>query len=700
MCFFYKNMSTKITALEDYMDRHGLHDYIYPHQKDAIEWLYYRCLNKKGAVLSDDLGLGKTLVASVLLQLIQANFALVVAPTTLVYTQWVRNLCQHSFYYRVYVVKSHEIVQVIVNSEGNILESDPMPFTMLYSEPHIHKVVICNFHAVVPFPGIADRNGMTGNKYETNQPIEIYDPELTPFNDIVWDVVIVDEIHSIRNGVNTQLDPSEKRKKMLRYYRLSRLRMNPNGGIRIGMTGTLIQNRISDSVSALTFVGYKFSPACTSVELKKVIREYVFRRTKDNLHPALCSLIKFPELPYEEIIKDVIYESQAEADIYRIVAGSLTGNNIPGAHLNPYSQVQYEDNPIVRCNRECYLSASINMFVDIHNKKYPTIHLPYWYGSESKMNMMMSDLVSLSLDNNSIIVFIHYFAESALIAQKMHEKSIELGMEPNMGYRRFDINGGIQPKDRDYIVKESEDWIKSGKKCICFASIDTCCDGLNLQHFNVITFPTSNWNPQKELQCIGRLQRNGQRRLVRIYRYIHRYIVDAEGTKHIDVKKIDKKNIKKEKFAEFVTDTPNAAHDWPIRDMPGFPGEKCVTFPVEDNSLYSLPGYEYPIIPTPGGNPNYDESNIAKLVDSFYQPMNGNVDGMRPISQGFTQEQGSLPFYHGQSQQLGNVEIPNPFVRNIEITSTVETTIPTTVNNSISEKDRLRQLRLNFFDKK
>ena len=45
-----------------------------------------------------------------------------------------------------------------------------------------------------------------GNKYELSQPLNYYDPEITPLNCIVFDVVLVDEIHYIGNGINTQLD--------------------------------------------------------------------------------------------------------------------------------------------------------------------------------------------------------------------------------------------------------------------------------------------------------------------------------------------------------------------------------------------------------------------------------------------------------------------------------------------------------------
>lgn len=631
-------------VLEEYLQKYNLQNYVYPHQKDAIEWMYDRCSQRKGSLLADDMGLGKTLDICVLLQLILARTVLIMCTTTCIYSQWVVNLCKHSFYYRVYVLESHKVRQIMLDRDGNIIKSDLMPLSVLKHEPGVYKVVVSNTHRVVPHPAVSDRPGMKAHKYEMSRPLKEYDPELTPLNEIIWDVVIIDEIHCIRNGVNTRLDPGETRKKMLRYHRLSRLRMTPDVGIRIGLTGTPIQNRISDVVSILSFLGKEFPPRCSEEVLKSVIKEYMFRRTGNDLHPALRSLINYPEVEYLEISKDVVYETQAEADIYRIVAGKLCGENIPGSSQNPYSNVQYEEKALVRTNRECYLSADINMFIKIHNNTYSNlgIFLPYWYGSQSKMNMIANDIAILAMENTSFICFVHFYDEMAAVKEKIYEKGLELGLGNTMGYEYFEISGEIDPEDRYVVLKDTERLIKEGKRCICFATIQTCSDGLNMQYFDTAIFTTSDWNPANEDQAIARIYRPGQKKRVKIYRYIHRYIIDSENTKHIDIKKLDRQNIKKGKADNYISNVPNAACDWPIRDMEGFEGEKCINFStfeefsdadpsIRDN--YSVLGFD-PLVRPPdipyfenlleGSGRTYkvkksSGKEVADLVDNFYK---------------------------------------------------------------------------------
>ena len=655
--FLVIKMSSPREVLDKYLTDNNLQDVVYPHQKDAIEWMYDRVAKHLGALLADDMGLGKTLDICILLQIMLPRLALIISPTSCVYSQWIRNLCKYSTYYKVYVLKSNKIKQVAINNEGNIVKGQEMPLSMLYQDPYPYKVVVSNFHAIVPFPGVSTRDGMKGAKYEVSLSLDLYVPELTPLNEIVWDTVIVDEVHAIRNGVNTRLDPGEKRKKMLRYHRLSRLRMTPNIGVRIGLTGTPIQNRISDVVSILTFLGAKFSPRCSEEEVKQKIREYMFRRTEDNLHVALKSLINFPDIGYMEISKDVEYESQAEADVYRIVSGLLSGRKIPGADMNPYSKVIFEENPLVRTQMKCYLSADINMFIKIHNNRFQSVTLPFWYGTESKMNMIANDIVNFSTENTSFICFIHFYSERAAILQKMYQKGMELGIGPTMGYTIFDINGEIDPEDRDYVINETHKMIEANQRCICFITIQTGSDGLNLQHFNVVMFPTSDWNPAMEIQAIKRTHRIGQKKLVRVYRYIHRYILDSEDIKHIDLIKLDKQRTKKEKFDNFISNCPNAAYDWPIRDMPGFEGEKCVFFPEdvthefidEMNESYSS-GLRYGDIspdirdPDPVFTENIlngigrkyksgrlEDKDVSKLVDSFYNGAKISNNNSSPI---------------------------------------------------------------------
>lgn len=569
------------SVLEDYLQSYGLQDYVYPHQKDAIEWMYHRYTQRKGALLGDIMGLGKTLDICVLLQLVLAKTALIICTTSCIYSQWVCNLCKHSFYYKVYVLESNKVREITMDGENNLLKGDLQPLSALSEENGVYKILVSNMNRIRPYPPVASRPYICAHIYEITQPLDIYDPELTPLNDVIWELVIVDEVHGLRNGVNTRLD-KVKNKKMLKYCRLSRLRMDPCIGVKIGLSGTPIQNRVSDVVSILTFLGKSFSARHTKEEVKEAIQEYMFRRTDKNLHVALRSLMRYPQKDYIQVSKDVVYETDAERDIYKIVAGKLNGT-LSADENSPYSQVQYEDNALIKTCRECYLSADINLFIKIHNHAYSSrcIVLPTWYGSQSKINMIVKDIAELAIQNVSILCFSQFYAEMATIKEWIKRKGAELGMGETMGYHYFEISGGISPENRYTVLKDTARLIERGKRCLCFATIMACSDGLNMQHFSTAIFTTADWNPANEDQAIARIFRPGQSSRVTVYRYIHRCIVNSRNMydDHIDLLKIKKQNNKKDKFYQYIINVENAAHHWPIRDMPGFNGEKCVVFP-------------------------------------------------------------------------------------------------------------------------
>lgn len=621
-------MSYTGTELQEYMDDNGLNELLYEHQKDVIEWMFKRSYDRKGSLLAHSMGLGKTLDICILLQISLPRIALIICPTSCVYSQWVRNLLTYSFYFKVYVLKSNKLRQVIFDDESNIIKSRELPLSVLNENPNFNKVVVSNYHAIVPHPAVQRRSvDMSGNEYEMDRPIDVYDPEITPLNEIVWDMVVVDEIHAIRNGVNTRNDPNDTRKKMLRYYRLSRLRMTPIYGVRIGLTGTPIQNRISDIVSIYTFLGATFTKKCTPKEIKDANKEYMHRITADDLHPILRSKINFPEVDFVEIVKNVVYETQSEEDVYRIVAGALNGQYIPGGENNPYSQVVYDENPLVRTCRECYLSADINMFIDIHNKAYKNIGiiLPLWRGTESKMKMIVRDIYEFSLENKSLICFIHYHSEKFAVINKIEEYSQQFGLESRFGYVYFYIDGTVTPEERDFVLKETKRLQILGKRVICFATVQSSAEGLNMQHFDTVLFTTSDWNPANELQAIARVHRIGQKNLVKVYRYIH----DCVTLKHIDVHKLNIQSAKTAKSNEFVEECENAAHSWPIRDLEGFPGEKSVIL-RDKNPQMNPDEFDDPVFKKLAKTQNalnekrkkeqkrFEQEDVNELVESLY----------------------------------------------------------------------------------
>ena len=55
---------------------------------------------------------------------------------------------------------------------------------------------------------------------------------------------------------------------------------------------------------------------------------------------------------------------------------------------------------------------------------------------------------------------------------------------------------------------------------VLILQINSCCEGLNLQHFNEVYFTSPHWNPAVEDQAIARIHRIGQKRNVHVFKFI------------------------------------------------------------------------------------------------------------------------------------------------------------------------------------
>ena len=665
------------SVIDDYLKSIPNPPNIYPHQADIIDWLYSQWLKKQSSLVGDSMGLGKTMDICMFLELVKVRRAIIIVPTSTIY-QWVRALLTNSRSYYVYVNTNNTIRQTMLSPDGHILHSRVAPMDVLNYEDGICKVTVCNYHSVNPFPGVTDQNGMTGHKFETSMKYDTYMPQLTPFNNIVWDLVVADEVHKIRNGVNTKLDSGSSRKKMLMFYRMMRLRMNPHHSLKVGLSGTPVQNRFSDVASILTWLGCPFPPRPTLDNLKQMLSIYMFRRTEHDLHPGLRKMIVFPDIQPIEYDIDVVYESQAEADVYRIVAGAIAGVTIPGGEHNPYSRVQYEDNPLVRTTYQRLLSADINQFILSHNKRYESMKLPWWTGKTSKITMIANKVEEFARENESVIIFHHFKEERDAIREKIWHKSQSYGMGPTFGCHEFIIDGDVQPEDREFILYESKRLIALGQRCIVYATMQSSAEGLNMQHFCKIIIASTDWNPANELQAIKRAHRIGQNRVVEVYRYIHRYWLDDK--KHIDLRVEEKKDIKKAKSDELITGVFNAARTWRIREMPGFPDEPCVIFKdIYDDDIEetmrelgimkigqqsedvrpSDRSYTQTLSGVSAGSRHYKKQDVGEMVSSMYLKagQSTGIKGMisSQVSGQNTSTSTSNPFGHPTTENVPSI---------------------------------------------
>lgn len=526
----------------------------FEYQRDAIEFMLARFMADKGTLLADTMGLGKTRELSITIAISNAINVLVVVPNSILY-DWIEELRMICPDYAIFIARSGRLSLVFENDEtfreGEIiLQYDEV------AEVDRKKIIICNFQAVIPTPPVLDLNGIKGTKRESTSDLEEYIEEMTPFRQFQWDLVVVDEVHIIRSGINVNLEKT-KTVKSLTFCRMYRLRMAP-GGVRIGATGTPIQNQISDIASILKFLGapIRIGRRITAEYLSDLIHEYMFRRTDKDLNPIIRRQIGFPEDEYEETEIFVNYKTQEEENLYKRAAGFTVDDETE-------YEIQTDENPLVKCNMLNYLSSDINMFLRIYNNRHNTEH-PFWTGTNSKHDMI-ADL--LNTIDDSVLIFVHFYEEVDGICEAIDRLADKTGVK-DLGFKIESMDGRTESIERKQTIERTKINIERGRKVLIFTTIKTSGVGLNLQFINKVMFSSSDWNPGNELQALTRVYRIGQTQQVKVYKFTHTYSM-VKDKRHIDGNKIAVKLVKLSKSKMYAESEFNAARKWPIRNIEG-----------------------------------------------------------------------------------------------------------------------------------
>lgn len=522
--------------------------HLFPHQVDCVKWLADREKNNCNSnLLGDVMGLGKTMSTIALITINLVNKTLIVCPKSLV-CQWARELI--IMRRRVYFIQPDCAHRVILMNNKIVIQKNTLRHTQL-REPY---VCISTFGRVKAFPEPKHSVEMEMSVFDC--ATKISPRELIPFSKITWDRIVVDEVHSLRNGISLRGDKTAKlRKSSLKYHRMLRLLKTQNTKM-LGLTGSPLQNRYGDLASIFMFIGCKgIDSSVNEILLKKLMLECVFRRNASNLTPLTKSLISFPTEPYTEAKVLVQYETVEEKNFYIAAAGQLAEKL--KTLLDGYEALVVEDNILLLFTLLRLLSSHPAAFVNCYNKKYST-PIPEWSGSVSKLNMIEAHLNQLSSSGQSCIVFCHFNEEATQICNTNH------------GYTNVEfINGNISMEDRDYVISDSRAVVAEGGTYLILANIASCGEGFNVQHIQNVILPSIDWNPKAEEQAIARTHRIGQKGKVVVTRYYHEAIENLKDTLNIDKYMKIKQEYKKELAQDLIDNTPNAAWQYPITLIPG-----------------------------------------------------------------------------------------------------------------------------------
>jgi len=389
--------------------------------------------NISGGFIADEMGLGKTIM---MIGTMFANFlprTLIVVPPILI-QQW---------FNEIYKTTGHKSVLYYGNNKKKITQQSINSAT----------IVLTTYNTLLPNDCL--------------------------LKNLVWDRVIFDEAHHLRNS------------KTSRYTSCKQIKAN----IRWLVTGTPIQNKKRDLYNLCNMVGLSPLFYKDPANLRIIGRNYVLRRTKEqvglNLPPINKQnyIVKWKNkkemLLSEEIHALLPKQSGVSGDKRRKLA-ELFG---PGGTLVA----------ILRARQSCVLPNMMREKLDAFNNSNYAEAL----NCSSKLDAVTDLVLERKNNGKGKIVFCHFQSEIDAIAQKL----LDGGLTTVVKYD----GRNSSPKKLSTLSEPADALV---------IQIQTGCEGLNLQqNFSEIYFVTPHWNPCVEDQSIARCHRIGQTKPVDVFKF-------------------------------------------------------------------------------------------------------------------------------------------------------------------------------------
>ncbi|MGN0177382.1 MAG: DEAD/DEAH box helicase [Methanobrevibacter sp.] len=416
-----------------------------PYQKIGYSWLVQNMKHNFGCILADDMGLGKTI----------------------------------------------QVLTTILHfKEQNPYDNDPsliiVPPTLLSNwENEINKFT----------PTLSYYIYHGSNR---TFPLEEYDIILTSygvirldldmFQDKKWFICVIDEAQNIKNP-NTQQTKAIK---------------NVPAVNKIALTGTPIENKLTDYWSIFDFVnkGYlstldnfkakyvfrieRLEESSTLENFKTITKPFVLRRLKtdDNIKDELpdkivndiyCSLTKKQILLYNAIMEGIFEDLEGKTGIERrgIILNIITGLKQACNHPAQYLR---SDNPKIN--------------------------------ESGKMELLITILENILDVDEKVIIFTQY-AKMGEIIQKLVSKKLKTDV--------LFLHGSLTQEKRSQVISTFQ---KDENHKILVATLKTGGVGLNLTAAQNVIHYDLWWNPAIENQATDRVHRIGQEKDVMVYRFI------------------------------------------------------------------------------------------------------------------------------------------------------------------------------------
>jgi len=538
---------TGIDRFDEYITKSGLEPKKY--QREGVEF----CLRREsaaaashhvtGGIIADEMGLGKTMM---MMGLILANLAafkrtLIVMPVALV-AQWVAQIK------RTIIdtgVKSDLVVFVFHGASAKrrvVLEQQPSapdgdcdespvwchrpPKNAAAAATRAIDIVITTYGCVA----MEEPAAVSASSAVSRAPKKVAMASVTkaPVLSLLTfraDRVIFDEAHHLRNKMSRVFKGAMK---VVGGAAADATRRRPSVWI---VTGTPIQNKISDLKSLCYILGFQMCDLM-SEEKRRIIRdEYVLRRTKVSVGMVSGSveegvgaedLTCAPRLQSLAHYKsNVPWSSENECDLSREIHRKARDTTDRAERLKLYTRMRQ------MCVWPSLLRGAGGDAGDVggddarHGLSLDEFQIAV--SKQSKMDRVVETMLVEAGAGRKSIVFCHFRREMT----QLRDMLLRCGVVGDDGEVAI-IDGSVSAKERGRIL--------AAEPMALILQIRTCSEGLNLQSYSDVYFVSPHWNPCVEDQAIARCYRLGQTSQVRVFRfYMSDFVAETVDAGVVDV---------------------------------------------------------------------------------------------------------------------------------------------------------------------